>query len=465
MTTQIEGYRAEILRQNKDSGKDPYELLLARMVRSAEKHLERNITGLKIQAMPLPEAMERLAKAAGLSVICYPWGEHGRFKLSSDVRVTLDATKPMTLAAALDRITKDVFGEAAEDKADKPKDDKEKGDKPTPPMLKWAMCAGMPRVLFPRAGQIEIFPVSVGGTGANTRAELMDDDILGSSQTGPRGGRRLVDIVFRAQEFLPAGKRSPGGFEAGMDGPRMYVGGMRRGRLLWRLAKASPARRPAAITPELRKQIVDDLRIQEAFGAMAKLSETLLADARKKGLTAVAGQRKKETVDTDLFARKVRFSQREQMQRVLMYRDYMMRQSGMSRPFQWYAAFFQTFLLPPTQFVWTTMAQPVTGVDLPPAEGPAEAFMKVAFSLVPADVEKPFADPKPAVARFPVPSKRQVLLMQRIGYEPGLISEFENTESARIAKDWVARRRWLALQEWFSLKRIKGRTAFQPRRR
>ena len=269
---------AKIVRDGVSGDKD-YERLLARMTRSADSVLNRTLKDLDIDAEPLDKAVAKIAAAARLDAICYPWGSGGLITLSPDILVTLQPKVPITLRDALDQITRQAFGPQTPPTS--PSDDAAK-----PLSLKWAMCAGFDDMLFPLGGDIEMFPLKIGSTPLMTREELQDHEMLAScsTSTAQRDGKALVDLAFQVGEFFGKGSRNAA-LHAGKDGPPMILLGARRGRVLWRPLKAVAAHVPTELTPELRKQIIADLRIKNAYDIAEGKVQKILAIARAKGLS------------------------------------------------------------------------------------------------------------------------------------------------------------------------------------
>ncbi|GAG33634.1 unnamed protein product, partial [marine sediment metagenome] len=168
------------------------------------------------------------------------------------------------------------------------------------PPLEWAMCRGLEGVLF-SVGGVDFFPISLGRCPLSDIMQLADDEILGSSVTA--AGQPLWNIAFRADVFAPD-RRTPSLIKVGEDGPRMYVTGPRPGRLLWRLEEAVPAHVPQQLTEKLRREVVEDLKIEAALALALKRAEQIASAASADGLAAVAEGRKLQTSLTGLFTRR-----------------------------------------------------------------------------------------------------------------------------------------------------------------
>lgn len=432
----------KIVEQNGPDTKNLYNRVRSGMVlkEAAKTFLAgKKVKGLYIKAQPLDKAIRQLARAAGLKAICYPWGKHGKFELSKDILVTLDARKETLLAAALETITQQVFGPGA-------KTTTKPAVKPVvgSPILKWVMCPGFEGVLFPYGGDIEMFPITVADTSLLTGNELNEHPVLGRCATMVRGGKSLMELAFQASEFLRPEKRSSAAIGEGKEGPRMLALSQNQARLRWRLAKVSPAHQPKAVSEELRSRIVKDLQIMDAFARGEKLAGKYRAEAEKKNLQAAAKSAKLETFETKLFSRKTRLSPRMQL---LQYAAMMRRMS--------LQAWIHAWMLQPYVYQWNRVEK----IDLPTVQH-GEFFMSRAFSLVPADIEKLSSASKSPIAIFPLPASREILLLERADYKPALVDEFKKEGRLGITQELLENRQWSARARWFNIRNIEIRTGF-----
>lgn len=267
-------------------GADPnmaYRKVVDELTGSADAVLAKPLTGLKIENLPLDQAIKRLTLAAEISAICFPWGTHGAQTLLPSVKVTL--TGDMTVRGALDDICRQVKF----------------------PRLEWATCAGFSNVLFSvkRSGQgIDFFPVTVAETGLWTREEFGEDRVLDSCVANPSGqGESLAQTVFSAKG-LSADPRETARVELGGQGPQMYMLGDSSGQLLWRLVKVAPAHVPQTMTPEISRKVASDLKLAAAMNLATKTAETIRDAAKMIGLATAAERKELDAFTTGLFARR-----------------------------------------------------------------------------------------------------------------------------------------------------------------
>ncbi len=398
--------------------RDVYELVRDEMKQSADRVLDRKIRSLAIANERLDRAMELLAEQAGLRVICYPWGEHGGKKLDPSVRVSLTGTD-MTLRAALDDITRQVKW----------------------PKIEWTLCKGLRDVLFPMGGEagVDLFPVTVGRTALVSLSEVRKQDLLSDASTDVRGGRGLMDML---QEMVAQGGKSTV-LSVGAEGPRMVAGGDEGGRLLWRVTGFSASHEPQAITEEIRKRIDEDLRTQAGFDAARAQAEALRAAAEKKNLTAAAQDLKLEAAATGLFSRRLLAQPRDQLMRLAWQfrrRDLM----------------FRAMMSPPFLVEWN---------DVPTLSAPndhvRQALMERVFALAPKDVEKPESAGAPIVVTAPF--AREVLVLQRVGYEPAYRNEYVEGGRGMLAGAILEMREYDAQRAWFAFRGVTERVGYVER--
>jgi len=369
------------------------------MTRSAEKALGVVLQGVKIDGTPLDEAVAALARAARLRAICYPWGTHGSQTLLPSVTVTLQADG-ITLGEALERIGEQV-----------------KWPPEGSGKLHWALCEGFKGVLFSVRAQVrgvDFFPLSVNRTAPSTFTELSEDGVLGYAFASPARGRTLAQIVFSAKG-LSTNPRETSMATVGQMGTRMYVMGDKTGRLVWRLVAIEEEHMPRALIdrPELRGQVVKDLKLVAAFKKATDAAGKIEDAAKKFGLETVAARQKRETFTTDLFARKT----------------------------------------------FTGDWSDVPKLDLSTRELRAYVIGE-AFSLVPKNVEPGQPKGPPAVRVVSVPVKGEVLMMERIGFRPVVGPEYEQFGRIAMAR-FLSYSRQRALQTiWFDLRTILQRVGF-----
>ena len=425
----------EVYKTVADEAGRPADAVLAVMVPKADIAAIRGRT--------LEEAVAALAKAVRLRAICYPWGTAGQFSVSPDVRIpeALKADTDRTLRAVLAEITRLVFAG--------PQDKDEEAVPAELPTLTWAMCREFDKVLFctGEGKDMRLFPLTAGRTELSDLAELVRNEVLRLARTSPQRGRALLEIAFGAEPF---GRKSRGrpGLKLNQPGPVMYVGWQgSMGRLLWRLIDARAAHVLDEPTDKVRKRIITDLKELRAFsGKAADLAEKIRKQAEKVGLEAAAKAEKMETLETGPIARKVRVKPAA----------YILQQVSLGL-MDWNQAQRLMILARPVAFEPSR----APGVRLPSASA-NERLMSRAFLLVPEDIEKaPPEGEQGPVAVVPVPPSRSVFVIQRVGYTPALIGDFENIHRAGLTSDVQALGEWAGRVEYFTCDRIIVRTDYK----
>lgn len=403
----------------------------------------------RIAQMPLEKAIRELARGVGLQTIVYPWGRHGEYNIDPQIKVTLRAQGKLTLAAALDQITQQVFGPTTP--ATQPKT--QPATKPTtqPVQIRWGMFTGLRtnsrRVLFPYAGEesLRMFPVTVARTELADRQALIKQDLLRSATVGQQlfGGEGVIDLAMDSVPFQTEKDKQGSGVRLGED-RRAFVRaqgfGEIAGIMVWRLTQAVPAYAPETIdsVPGLREQVIRDLKIKKAFEKARQAAQEIVASG--KGLEEVAKARDLSLDKTEMFSRKREFSPQ---QRAMLQAQFSGRQPGLD-----------IYLAKPVEFI----PSDVSGISLPTRET-REAFMEQAFALTPKDPESTDKAPsKPTV--IAVPSDRAAVVAQRVDYRPPVVGEYEDQYRPRLASQMLANRQWLIRTQWFDWKNLTERRGF-----
>ncbi len=284
------------------------------------------------------------------------------------------------------------------------------------PKLEWVTCWGFDSTIFPSA-PVDLVPISSGRTGMVGLSKLAENELLGAAtltQEPQAGGQTLVSIVVSASPFQGPKPQQRPMIEVGGDfSPALYVStGARKGRLLFRLLKAVPAHTPEVMSDEVRARVVEDLKIVEAVEKAKAAAEAMKSQlARGETLEALAERQKRKVIDSGLLARH-------------------------SESFG--------------QIVWTDV--PEIGVN--------PDFIQKAFELVPPDPEPPHTG-RPAGV-IPLYRKRQAVLVQRTGYEPAVISEFDKG-ALDLSETLLRERQRRELTMWFAGPVIARRVGFVER--
>jgi hypothetical protein len=387
-----------------ESSGNPYAATVAAMTASADKALGTSLRGVKMENVSLEDAVARLADAAKLKGICFPWGTQGKQTLLPSVKVTLSAEES-TLGKALEELAKQVKW----------------------PSLQWAMCSGFKGVLFSvKVGSdgIDFFPVQAADLPPKTSKELTEDPTLGTAYVDPAGrGMTLAESAFSAKELAPPGQKEVSMIQVGHEGGRMFVTGERPGRVIWRLVAATPAHVPASLTAEtgLREQVATDLRLQAGFRKAVQEANKIAKASEAIGLEAIGAARKAQTTTTGLFAR---------------------------------------LRVNPNTMQMSLMDVPALGVTT------AEMYQYVipqAFALVPKGTETAPAKDTPGIGVLPVPMQMEVLVMERIGYRPPVKPEYDEFGRTITAQILMSQAQREVMVRWFTLPIIEKRTAYMAR--
>ena len=385
--------QAEELIDQYGADEGAYSKAAAAMIRPADALLGKMIARIPFRKAPLASIIEHLQDVTGVKIV-YPFGRHGTWFLDETVAVEIDPKwGELSLGELLAKLS------AAHGY----------------PKFQWVTCAGFESVIFPSA-PVDLVPLSSGRTGMVGPEEIVEHELLGAAvlTKEPTGSAQtLASIASTAEELQgPELRRTPLVKVGGDFRPAMYVSGDRPGRLLWRLVKAEAAHTPQQLTPEIRRQVVADLKTVEAL----KKAEAA-AEAKKTKLDAggrvaeLSKQQDREVVDTELLARNT---------------DYF------------------------GQIAYTSF----------PGVGASREFIEKAFELVPDDPEPPHAGTPAAV--IPLRRKHEVVLAQRVGYEPAVESEFREGALALVRTLLIQRRR-TTLFSWFSGPAVARRVGFVER--
>lgn len=256
----------------------PYEWVRNRMMMPAEAQaaLQTRIT-VSIEGRRLDEAIEWLAKKAGLAAIAFPWGQAGDKSIDPGILVSVSG-KEITLEEALQQV-----GQSA---------------KWLP--IEWGMCTGFDKVLFPTGGEggADFFPVVVRQTPLLDVPAMMKDDILANTVTSPPMRANVAGIAFNSQPLAP---QFPDALKVGVDGPAMNVGGPKPGGLLWRIVEAVPGHAPEQLTEDIRRQVEKDIRTRQALDLAYQRAARIDTVG---GFEAADANGEANAIDTGFFARR-----------------------------------------------------------------------------------------------------------------------------------------------------------------
>ncbi len=244
-----------------------YERVLAEMILPADEQVARPIESVRIDNLPLVEAMAVLADAAGLAGIAFPHGT-GDGRAVDETTVVSFRGDDVTVGEALASI----------------------GDQLDLSALTWVRFApftGGGDVLF-AAGPDGSLPVRVGQTPLMGLADALAHEVLGRAITRSDRPIPLVALAFRRDNF-----DVPESAQAALkaDQPRMWVrnrDGQREGELLWRIADLRAEETLAEPTDDVRQQVIADLKTVAAMDLAGQTAIRVDADAKQKGLERAA---------------------------------------------------------------------------------------------------------------------------------------------------------------------------------
>lgn len=423
VATKLEDVIARLEKAAKQAPKDqpnPFAWAVAQMTDSAESLLAIEIPAISIVQEPLDEAIPKLAQAAGIDAICFPYGTHGKVTIDRSLKVTLAATN-IKLGDALAKIT-------AQAKA---------------PQLAWKTCKGFEGVLFPagEGSEITVLPVSAEQTGLLDERDFIANRVLIASQTV--AGQPLGKIAFKAKEFLAEDQSSSALSRQGEFGPQMILEGPEGGMLAWRLDRAEPAAEPLDLA-QVQAQVVKDLKILKAMELARQDAEKFLLSLKDQDLKKAAEAAKLKSLETDLFARKeVASPVREDIYRAQM--------QGI-RGLDLYAVLMKA---KPAEIRWSV----VPHLAVPPGDDLRQKLIAEVFDLAPAKVDPPYTD-KPS-KMLVAPSLREVAVVQRIDFRRAAEPQFRETGRERLLSLLQAIAEWENRNAWFDLQSIQNRTGYK----
>ncbi len=421
---------------------------------------------------PLKTLIRRLERAAGLSRIVYPWGAHEDVQIDPDIEIAHKASYP-TLQTALTDIgrqirLKDIVPSDAETRpttapATAPS---EKSDLPT---LSWAGARGFPGVLFPVKG-IDLFPYEAGETDLLGAQELRNHPILANTAPSLRGGQGVGELAFEAKPFVSGPQQTPS-MEVGQYGAPMFAASTVEllGKVVWRLAEARAAHDPQSIddAPDLREQVVRDLKIKRALERAARQARTLMNEANRRDdkLVSILQATDLPHFQTGLFSRREMVLPQQQMRmRLQIARAY-----GQIGDAEYATGLRRSQMVRPV--VFQVARVPKLDINRPVVR---RHLVNEVFKLIPRTRTQPAES---SVAMLSLPAERTVLLVQRIGYRPPLEAVYtgqKRLDELALAPEGQSPelflrntldelRFWQLSRAWFQFANIAQRVEWAPR--
>ncbi len=369
---------------------NPYLKAAQALLHPADDLLAKPVPALRGESVTLSELISQLDDATGVRIV-YPFGKHENFFLDGSVKVKIDpkwAGKPL--------------GEVLNQIADAHKY----------PRLTWVTCDGLSNAIFP-SQPIDGAPVAAGGTGMVSVPQAAQNQLLlGAELPGQAKSNGSTSLLALANSVFSQMPGKPALLRKGEDSGRtMVLEEPFTGKMIWRLADYDLAHTPKELTPEIRQQVVHDLKVTQAFTKAEKTGQDLQAKVQSGGnLELLAKTQNLDYSKTGLIARKG-----------LAYTG---------------------------QFQWTS----IPGVGINPE------FIEQAFKLAPPEPDR--VDSAPATELVPLSRAQTVFLLQRIGYEPARMQEFMTMGLGQLLAFQSETSGKIDLVVWFNDASIVRRTGY-----
>lgn len=377
-----------------------YPWVADRLRVSPQPVLGKKVT-VTIPEMPMDEALDRLAQAAGIDGIAWP--AEAIADPNDNVALTAEG---LTLGQALEKLAEQVRGGRLAGR------------------VRWQLCSEISGVLFPVTG-VNLFPVVARRETGLTQEEVREHEVFSSASLQSGGGGEPFLTVLgrlvasRAQQVQRGEETGP------QPGAPMYVNGPlgdQEGKMFWRLVKLTPAQAPERVSESLALQASRDLRDRAAY-------ELALADANEvdtpEGLTDLIEARDLETVETGLINR--------------------------------YEALPQ-----PGSMFWARLAR--AGLTLPARDQQAR-LIRTAFDLPgewtdPAEVGKERMTGR--IAAVGLPAARAVAMVQLQDFRRALKPVFDNPQVRQQMVGQIMQNRMMdSYSLWFHPRNVSIRTGYQ----
>jgi hypothetical protein len=266
------------------------------------------------------------------------------------------------------------------------------------------MCEGLGNSIFP-GEPVNMVPVRAGDSGLVSLAKVAKDSLLAKASTSKeataRSGEGLSEIVAAA--FQPEGEKTRAIREGEEFRQAMYVSGTDEGRLLWRLAGMARSESPAALTDDLRAQVVRDWKIQQAFNKAYEAAKEIVKQVEQGANLEATAKAQGLTYDK------------------------------------------------------TGMLSQQDALTMDPT------LVEKAFSLSPADPDHP--DPRPAVTVAPLYRQQKAAVLQRLAYDPAVKGELSSELLTALGEQIIVERSQRAMYSWFNGDGIVHRMNYVPKRR
>ena len=458
-----------------------YNEVAEQMIKPAGNILNRPLKNVRLEGT-LKSVVEQLAREAKLNAICFPWGMQGDVVIDPNINVVVDE-KDTTLGAALQNLADYAFG-VAEAPSTQPETSPATTKSATAaatttatkpaksPALEWVTCEGFEGVIFPVGQDVEMLPVQAGQTALLDGVALTGDPVLGRAMTDVQGtGKALPQLAMSAKPFAQDPSKAPDGLTVGESGPRMFVinfgpGGLSLDRMLWRISQARKSYVPQvselAGDLALRDRVIQDWKTREGYSRAVEKAKQIQQQAGRIGLANVAKNLGLKTEDTGLFARKVQLSPREEFVSQMYQRASQQRLEPAEQMMFLQQVMSQARLIAPWEVYWNN----VQHLEIPRGLDPLRPkVIEAAFTLAPKNVTPPYKDGY-RTTTCELQAMRQVVVMERIGFYPVVVTELRSPQGlSQLAKQVAETRDFQTQQAWCSLDNIKARVKFEEARR
>ncbi len=430
---------------------DPLKFYMdAGLVRPAEDLLETALPLVNVDGQPLREAVRELAARAGEGVrrIMMPAID----PLDEEAPLTLITTR-ITLGEALRQIVASARRpreEAPEPPAPpatpepaaatRPATQPAARPAPKPLQWRWVTVEGLDGVIWAIGGDAGMdtlplsFPrrTSMFGRGGADDLDTFDLRLLFGRTPAGQG---LADLVFPPQQS--AGGTKPPTIQVGEAGDDLASP---TGVAVWRLAAFEPAGVPEKLTPEIREQVIEDLRTRKALELATDfargIAERVTAGETSLGIVATGNPLIEAPFETEPLARSQQLMHLTRTGRIqpAYLKNYLYRSED-RRLLPYEQRRIRDQVTDPNQVEQAIRIQEDAKLLQLLAAIPQplrEEMMERLFELAPEDVGADGGEMPPAVEVIPVampedpgPRPREVLIVRRIGYQPPARDEYQ----------------------------------------
>ncbi len=250
-------------------------------------------------------------------------------------------------------------------------------------------------------------------TGLRPWRVLRDDATLGMAWSAS-GPRELISMAFSCNDLADA--PAAGAMRIGEIGPPMTVATGARGAVLWQLSEAARTKTPSAMTDQIEKDVVEDLKRKQSFERRLAQARAAAAEGDLDALAAKMGAK----VEPDLELRR----------------------------------------LPAYQFGLPALTGAALQFGALPDDA-EKALLDAAFSLVPPEPGATAPSPSPGIAVVPLPHVASVAILAFSQHTPADRAEFDRQRKALVGQiqQYIQAE---AAMKWYRRDEVFRRTSFAP---